>query len=188
MCLTNTWKEVTLLLSNNIRRSKMPVIRITETTWDRLKRWAIPLDDTPDDALRKVLEAAEEHLRCPQKNNHDIAASDLIKPVTAMQAFTMTGRSSRGSVIALLSPGVRARYLEGEKVVTIANTPTALARKLQIRPARFVLTGHPWDGKTYGTEGYRTTVHAFEQNGYAVDIGDGKEDAKPYPKFDVRKK
>ena len=41
----------------------MPVIRITDATWDRLKRWAIPLEDSPDDAIRKVLEAAEEHLR-----------------------------------------------------------------------------------------------------------------------------
>ena len=44
----------------------MPVIRITDATWDRLKRWAIPLEDSPEDALRKVLEAAEEHLRCRQ--------------------------------------------------------------------------------------------------------------------------
>ena len=44
----------------------MPVIRITDATWDRLKRWAIPLEDSPEDALRKVLEAAEEHLKCRQ--------------------------------------------------------------------------------------------------------------------------
>lgn len=42
----------------------MPVIRITDATWDRLKRWAIPLEDSPEDAVRKVLEAAEEHLKC----------------------------------------------------------------------------------------------------------------------------
>jgi len=44
----------------------MPVIRITDATWGRLKRWAVPLDDSPDDAVRKVLDAAEEHLKCPQ--------------------------------------------------------------------------------------------------------------------------
>ncbi len=44
----------------------MPVIRITDATWDRLKRWAIPLEDSPEDAVRKVLEAAEEHLKCRQ--------------------------------------------------------------------------------------------------------------------------
>lgn len=40
----------------------MPVIRIGEETWERLKKWAEPLVDTPDDALRKVLDAADGHL------------------------------------------------------------------------------------------------------------------------------
>jgi len=44
----------------------MPVIRITDATLDRLKRWAVPLDDSPEDAVRKVLDAAEEHLKCRQ--------------------------------------------------------------------------------------------------------------------------
>jgi len=44
----------------------VPVIRITDVTWERLKRWAIPLEDSPEDALQKVLHAAEEHLKCPQ--------------------------------------------------------------------------------------------------------------------------
>jgi hypothetical protein len=44
----------------------MPTIRITDSTWDRLKRWAVPLEDSADDAVRKALDAAEEHLRCPQ--------------------------------------------------------------------------------------------------------------------------
>lgn len=44
----------------------MPVIRITDATWERLKRWAIPLEDSPEDAVRKVLDAAEEHFKCPQ--------------------------------------------------------------------------------------------------------------------------
>jgi len=41
----------------------MPVIRITDSTWERLKKWAIPLEDSPEDAVRKVLDAAEELLR-----------------------------------------------------------------------------------------------------------------------------
>jgi hypothetical protein len=47
----------------------MPVIRITDATWDRLKRWAVPLEDAPEDAVRKVLDAAEEHLKCHQTTN-----------------------------------------------------------------------------------------------------------------------
>ena len=37
----------------------MPVMRISEDTWKRLQSWAIPLEDSPDDALRRVLDAAE---------------------------------------------------------------------------------------------------------------------------------
>lgn len=42
----------------------MPVIRISDPTWDRLKRWAVPLEDGPDDAVRKALDMADEHLKC----------------------------------------------------------------------------------------------------------------------------
>jgi hypothetical protein len=58
----------------------MPVIRIADATWERLKQWAIPLEDSPEDAIRKVLEAAEEHLKCSQ---------------------TTGGRHRRGSVTVL---------------------------------------------------------------------------------------
>jgi hypothetical protein len=37
----------------------MPVVRVSEETWKRLQSWAVPLEDTPDDALRRVLDAAE---------------------------------------------------------------------------------------------------------------------------------
>ena len=42
----------------------MPVIRIKPETYDRLKHWAIPLEDTPNDAIERVLDAAEEHRAC----------------------------------------------------------------------------------------------------------------------------
>jgi len=77
-------------------------------------------------------------------------------------------------------------------VVLEENTPSSLAMALKIRPAKYVLTGHDWDGITYGTEGYHTTLHAFTANGYEVDIGNGwgqysDEYEKPYSRFDVRK-
>ena len=37
----------------------MPTIRISDDTWQRLKAWAVPLEDTPDDAVGKVLDVAE---------------------------------------------------------------------------------------------------------------------------------
>ena len=42
----------------------MPVIRVGESTWERLKRWAVPLEDSPDDVLRRVLDLADQHVNC----------------------------------------------------------------------------------------------------------------------------
>ena len=42
----------------------MPVIRIKPETYERMKNWAIPLEDTPNDAIERILDAAEEHLAC----------------------------------------------------------------------------------------------------------------------------
>ena len=39
----------------------MPVIRVSDETWERLKKFAIPLEDNADDAVRRVLDAAEEY-------------------------------------------------------------------------------------------------------------------------------
>jgi len=59
----------------------MPVIRISETTWDRLKRWAVPLEDNPEDAVRKVLDAAEEHLKCTQTKKLEPSATKTTRPM-----------------------------------------------------------------------------------------------------------
>ena len=45
----------------------MPVIRISDENWERLKRWAVPLEDSVDDALGKVLNAAESLGGHPQQ-------------------------------------------------------------------------------------------------------------------------
>ena len=42
----------------------MPVIRIKDETYERMKAWAIPLEDTPNDAIERILDAAEEHWTC----------------------------------------------------------------------------------------------------------------------------
>ena len=49
----------------------MPVIRITDDTWDRLKRWAIPLEDSTEDAIKKVLDFAEEQQRSIGKTRNE---------------------------------------------------------------------------------------------------------------------
>lgn len=37
----------------------MPVIRVTDATWARMKAHARPLEDTPDDIVRRALDALE---------------------------------------------------------------------------------------------------------------------------------
>lgn len=38
------------------------MVRISDATWERLKKWAEPLEDSADDAIRRVLDFAEHHL------------------------------------------------------------------------------------------------------------------------------
>src|SRR5436190_1788242 len=38
-----------------------PVIRITDETYERLKAWAVPLEDRPEDVIRRVLDVADGH-------------------------------------------------------------------------------------------------------------------------------
>ena len=45
----------------------MPVIRISEETMNRLKKWAKPLEDTAESAFVKVLDAAERKRVPPEK-------------------------------------------------------------------------------------------------------------------------
>ena len=49
----------------------MPVIRISEETMNRLKKWAKPLEDTAESAFVKVLDAAEGERVPPEKTVAD---------------------------------------------------------------------------------------------------------------------
>ncbi len=37
----------------------MPVIRVSDDTWERLQKWAVPLTGSAEDAARRVLDVAE---------------------------------------------------------------------------------------------------------------------------------
>ncbi len=37
----------------------MPVFRMSDENWERFKKWAVPLEDTADSAMSRVLDAAE---------------------------------------------------------------------------------------------------------------------------------
>ncbi|MFC1955331.1 winged helix-turn-helix domain-containing protein [Chloroflexota bacterium] len=97
----------------------MPVIRITDTTWDRLKQWAIPLEDTPEDAVRKVIDAAEEHQKCHQtvEKSRPIKATieekrkltknqktleGAYRPYLLEALYELGGRASTGDVLEIV--------------------------------------------------------------------------------------
>ena len=42
----------------------MPTIRVKPETYERMKDWATPLEDTPNDAIEKILDMAEAHRVC----------------------------------------------------------------------------------------------------------------------------
>jgi hypothetical protein len=44
----------------------MPVIRISDATWERMKLHARPLEDTPDDIVRRALDALEGRIAKPE--------------------------------------------------------------------------------------------------------------------------
>ena len=39
----------------------MPTIRVRPETYERMKSWAIPLEDTPNDVIERLLTLAEAH-------------------------------------------------------------------------------------------------------------------------------
>jgi len=50
----------------------MPVIRVTDATWERMKQHARPLEDTPDDIVRRALDALEGVSNIDKKNKPTI--------------------------------------------------------------------------------------------------------------------
>lgn len=45
----------------------MPTVRIDDQTWERLKSWAVPLEDSVDDVIAKVLDAADQKRKVRSK-------------------------------------------------------------------------------------------------------------------------
>ena len=67
----------------------MPVIRITDETMDMLKKWAVPLEDTADDALRKIFAFVEEHRNCSTGGKPAVVAEEQARaPRTRLRQGT----------------------------------------------------------------------------------------------------
>ena len=89
----------------------VPVIRIGDSTWERLKRRAVPLEDSPDDVLTRVLDLADEHDECrrpalptPLKANRPKVAENK-----------RAGRGQKVPEVAYESPILETLYELGAK-------------------------------------------------------------------------
>ena len=63
----------------------MPTMRASDRNWDRLKKWADPFSDRPDDALGKVLAAAERWARLPPSIQQELLAAYQPDPEASPQ-------------------------------------------------------------------------------------------------------
>ena len=68
----------------------MPVIRISDETWEAMKEWAVPLEDTPDDVVRRLIGMAREHRgRSADADESALQAEGIPTPA-------MAGRLAKG--------------------------------------------------------------------------------------------
>ncbi len=87
----------------------MPVIRITNATWGRLKRWAVPLEDSIDDAIRKVLDIAErvEH-KNPPPQGHGTPEEAFRRPILET-LHKLGGSASIHDALEMVEEKMKAR-------------------------------------------------------------------------------
>ena len=86
----------------------MPVIRISENSWARLKEFAEPLEDSVDDALARVLDFAESNPEYSGRKRGSIEGVGALSDDTGLP-HTVTERAPAG-----LPPSIRRR--KGQKV------------------------------------------------------------------------
>jgi Mrr N-terminal domain len=105
----------------------MPTVRITDQTWERLKKWAVPLEDTPNDAISKVLDLAEKVPQAKQEALPKAVAADIKakkrKQLTPQKDFRrplmqvirdLGGRATTSKVRPALLKIIQSDLLDGD--------------------------------------------------------------------------
>ncbi len=78
----------------------VPVVRISEESYERLKSWAEPLEDTAEDALRKVLDAADQQ-RTGQEHQEDVVHDVLVAYAPEVKAVADVKTESNSNPAAI---------------------------------------------------------------------------------------
>lgn len=85
----------------------MPTVRISDLNWQRLQTWAVPLEDSVDEALDRVLDAAE---------------------IARERGLVVSGRPQK-SAATLLPRTTEKHELERELKVALGQEPAAILEK-----------------------------------------------------------
>jgi hypothetical protein len=96
----------------------MPVIRVSQQTWKRLKKHTTPLDHTANDVVEMALDALEKYLL---KGRHALHARN-----SAALTKKKTSRAKGGRRLALKQfrgPLLEALYRHGGKAYSRENAP-----------------------------------------------------------------
>jgi hypothetical protein len=88
----------------------MPVIRISDSTWERLKVYARPLEDTPEDVVRLALDALDA-----SRGHKPPAVKAQKRPAAPQQGKKTPQREFRAPLLkAMLGPADLAPVSTGE--------------------------------------------------------------------------
>ena len=106
----------------------MPVIRVSDETWDRMKSLARPLEDTADDIVRRALDALEgaslkgvpkraTTARVPENVGHEILPQKEFRAPILIALHRMGGRGSKQEVTKAVLPQVKKRLKDADYVM-----------------------------------------------------------------------
>ena len=157
----------------------MPVKRIDSQNWERLKKWAVPLDDGVDDVLKRLLDMADEHANCrPRKS---------LEPMEVKSATAAPRRARKGARLpeeAFKLPILQVLHEMGGagKVIDVLNLVEGKVKYLFSDIDRQTLAGATATA-THGTgidfkclSGYVTALRLVTPGGKVMDI-DAESDA-----------
>ena len=91
----------------------MPVIRISDATWERLKAYARPLEDSAEDVVRLALDALDEQHGRSTKTAQQKPAVKTLAPRRKSSAEKLPQKEFRGPLLSVLrEKGGRASVKE----------------------------------------------------------------------------
>ena len=130
----------------------MPVIRVTDATWERMKRHARPLEDTPDDIVKRALDALEGVVGEAKKKRAAIG-----RPTTAETGQKLPQKEFREPLLLTLDALGGAGSLDEVREAIYSRVEA----KLSPADHKIVATGEPrwwnatcWERSNLVKEGY----------------------------------